>query len=51
MIDLDDTGYGIWYIDVLDNMQRYAGKTISYVGMVLHPENFPKGYFVPAEWQ
>ena len=48
VIDLDDTGYGIWYIDVLDNMQRYAGKTISYVGMVLHPENFPKGYFVPG---
>ena len=47
-IVLDDTGYGIWYLDALDNMDRYKGRTVEYTGMVLHPPQFPKGYFVPG---
>ena len=47
-IVLDDTGYGVWYLDALDNMDRYKGRTIEYTGMVLHPPQFPKGYFVPG---
>lgn len=48
VIELDDLGYGIWYLDVLDNIGRYVGKKVSYVGMVLRPEKFPDGYFVPG---
>lgn len=48
VIELDNTGYGVWYIDMMDNPDRYAGKTISYVGQVLIPKNFPKDYFVPG---
>lgn len=47
-IVLDDMGYGFWYLDALDNMARYRGKTIEYTAMVLHPPKFPKGYFVPG---
>lgn len=47
-IVLDDTGYGVWYLDALDNMDRYKGRTIEYTAMVLHPPQFPKGYFVPG---
>lgn len=47
-IVLDDIGYGFWYLDALDNMARYEGKTIEYTAMVLHPPGFPKGYFVPG---
>ncbi|MBR5361631.1 MAG: GTPase [Lachnospiraceae bacterium] len=47
-IMLDDTGYGVWYLDALDNMERYRGRTIEYTGMVLHPPQFPAGYFVPG---
>ncbi|MBP3460553.1 MAG: GTPase [Lachnospiraceae bacterium] len=47
-IVLDDMGYGFWYLDALDNMARYNGKTIEYTAMVLHPPKFPKGYFVPG---
>lgn len=47
-IILDDQGYGFWYLDALDNMDRYRGKTIEYTAMVLHPPKFPKGYFVPG---
>ena len=47
-IELNDEGYGIWYLDALDNMDRYNGKTIKYTAMVLHPPKFPAGYFVPG---
>ena len=48
IIELDNEGYGIWYIDSLDNIERYVGKTIRFVGMVLIPPEFPKGYFIPG---
>ncbi len=47
-ISLNDQQYGVWYIDVLDNAERYRGKTISYLAQVLKPKEFPKGYFVPG---
>lgn len=48
IIDLKDESYGIWYLDSLDHMERYEGKTIRFTGMVLKPENIEKGYFVPG---
>lgn len=45
---LDDLAYGIWYLDSLDHLDRYVGKKIEFTAMVLRPENFPKGYFVPG---
>lgn len=45
---LDNYGYGIWYLDSLDHLERYIGKTIEFTAMVLKPEKFPKGYFVPG---
>ncbi len=48
IIELDNEGYGIWYLDSLDNLDRYIGKTIKFTAMVLLPEEFPKGYFVPG---
>ncbi|MDD6202055.1 MAG: GTP-binding protein [Lachnospiraceae bacterium] len=48
VIVLDNKGYGIWYLDIMDHMERYEGKTVQFVAMVLRPRNFPKGYFVPG---
>lgn len=48
IIELDNEGYGIWYLDSLDNLDRYIGKTVQFVGMVLKPAEFPRGYFVPG---
>lgn len=45
---LDDMGYGIWYLDSMDHLERYEGKTLEFLAMVLKPEGFPKGYFVPG---
>lgn len=48
VIDLDDKSYGIWYLDSLDHPERYEGKTIRFTAMVMKPEGFPEGYFVPG---
>ena len=48
IIKLDNESYGIWYLDSLDNLDRYIGKKVQFVGMVLKPAGFPKNYFVPG---
>lgn len=48
VIKLDNEGYGIWYLDSLDHLERYEGKKVQFVAMVLKPRGFPKGYFVPG---
>lgn len=48
VLKLDDFGYGIWYLDSMEHLERYVGKTVEFVAMVLRPESFPKGYFVPG---
>lgn len=48
IIELDNEGYGIWYLDSLDHLDRYIGKTVQFTGMVLIPAEFPSGYFVPG---
>lgn len=48
VLELDHLGYGIWYLDSLDHLERYIGKTVEFVAMVLKPENFPPDYFVPG---
>lgn len=48
IIELDNEGYGIWYLDSLDNPERYTGKTVQFTAMVLKPKGFPGNYFVPG---
>ena len=47
-IELDDMGYGIWYIDSLDHLERYVGKRIRFSAMVMKPEEYPADHFVPG---
>ena len=48
VIELNDESYGIWYLDSLEHLERYEGKTIRFTAMVLKPEEMPQGYFVPG---
>mgnify|MGYP006862828770 FL=1 len=48
IIDLEGMNYGIWYLDAMEHMDRYEGKTIRFRAMVAKPDDFPKGYFVPG---
>ena len=47
-IVLDNSSYGIWYLDSMDHLERYIGKKLQFVAMVLKPDNFPADYFVPG---
>lgn len=48
VISLDNEGYGVWYLDSLDHIDRYVGKTVEFIGQVLKPKSFPQDYFVPG---
>ena len=48
VIELNNDSYGIWYLDSLDHLERYEGKTVRFTAMVLKPKGFPTGYFVPG---
>ena len=45
---LDNNGYGIWYIDSMDHLERYLNKKVQFTAQVLKPENFPAVCFVPG---
>ena len=45
---LEGLDYGIWYIDAMEHPDRYDGKNITYTGMVMRPNDFPEGFFVPG---
>ena len=51
IIELDNEGYGIWYLDSMDNLERYEGKTVQFVGMVLKPSDFRRVFLCREEWQ
>lgn len=48
LLVLDNEGYGIWYLDSIDHLERYEGKKVQFTAMVLKPDEFPEGYFVPG---
>ena len=47
-IVLEDLNYGIWYLDAMEHPDRYEGKEVEFSGLVMVPDRFPKGYFVPG---
>ena len=48
VIEIKPADYGIWYIDCMDQPERYKGKTVEFTAMVLKSPKFPKGQFVPG---
>ena len=42
-LELSDEDYGVWYVDVMDNPDRYQGKVISFLGQIAQSEKFPRG--------
>ncbi len=45
-IDIIHDDFGLWYIDIMSNTQRYISKNIRVRGMVYRASNVPEGYFV-----
>lgn len=46
VIVLDKDSYVIWYIDMIDNPDRYEGKTVEYIAQAARPDYFRDGYFL-----
>ncbi len=47
-IELSNYGYGMFYLDALDHVERYEGKNVKFKAMVLIPPEFPDNRFVPG---
>ena len=50
VIDVADDDFGIFYVDAMENPDRYEGKEVRFTGMVYHEKSFPDGYFVPGRF-
>ena len=48
VIEIKPADYGIWYIDCMDQPERYKGKTVEFTVMVLKTPDFPKNNLVPG---
>ena len=47
-IAIADTDYGTWFLDCMDNPERYLGKELSFTAMVLKRKNMPEDEFIPG---
>ena len=48
IIKIEDEDFGLWYIDAMENQEKYDGKTVEFKGKIFKDKNFPDGYFVPG---
>ena len=44
-----DDDYGIWYVDLMDNPDRYEGMTVTFKGLMCHSKKF-KGIHCPGRF-
>lgn len=48
VVEISREDYGIWYVDMMENPQRYEGKTVEYTARVMKPKGFPSKVFYPG---
>ncbi len=48
-VDIPDDDFGIWYVDVMDNPDRYDGKSVSFKAIMCHSKKF-KGVHCPGRF-
>lgn len=41
VVDIPDDDYGVWFVDVMDHPDRYAGKTVRLKLVMCHSKQFP----------
>jgi uncharacterized repeat protein (TIGR03943 family) len=47
-ITLEDDDFGLWYLDISEHPEKYAGKTMIFKGQVYRNRTFPGDAFVPS---
>ena len=48
VIQIRPEDYGIWYVDIMENQEKYRGKVVEYTARVLKPKSFPSKLFFPG---
>lgn len=48
VIEILPEDYGIWYVDMMENPDRYKGKVVELTARVLKPKSFPSKMFLPG---
>ena len=48
VIQIEDMDYGLWYLDVFENEDRYAGKKVRFRAKVMKSRRFGSTTFVPG---
>ena len=48
VIEIPKEDYGIWYVDMMENPDRYKGKVVEFTAKVLKPRTFPAKVFLPG---
>jgi len=49
-IEIEDTDFGVWYVDVMDNPKKYAGKTVKMRVQVYKNLKMSAASFVPGRF-
>lgn len=50
VIEIDDDDYGIFYMDIMEKTNKYAGKTVKFHGIFFRPEGYNQNVFVPGRF-
>ena len=50
VIELHDDDFGLWYLDAMDNPERYKGKKMVFTAQVYRGKNFADDLFVPGRF-
>lgn len=49
-ITIEDDDFGIWYLDAMDNPQKYEGKKVHFKAIVYRNPKIPQGHFVAGRF-
>ncbi len=50
LIEMEDGDFGVWYLDVMENPAKYAGKKVRFKAMVYRDAEMPKGFFYAGRY-
>ena len=51
VIEIPREDYGIWYVDMMDNLDKYVDKTVRFKGQVLKSRELNAGFSCPDVWR
>ncbi|MDD3412901.1 MAG: GTP-binding protein [Lachnospiraceae bacterium] len=50
VIEVGEDDFGIWYLDAMEHLDVYKGKTVKFKGIVYHPRKGKEDVFVPGRF-